>query len=339
MLERWLRLALRDQAMGPACTIYAHLAYRFKNRVDSDLDAVAVYTLQVAQVFLHIHHHFSLDATAASAASSSSSTGGLDSSGPGMRTEGPVAGGATSPRGPAAGSDSGGSASTAAGSTAGRSGDKTGAFEDTGLGIPETEVFDLFQKFRHVSLKWLSAHPAECSEIMENIVKVVTLMGHGKGLAELISGEGLSPDRGLVASGRMSAADLLADSGREWRSLTAHNCFGRFVPDTETKEAEEAAAETSSMAGSSLARAEARGDAMAAAAAASTGESFEAWLRRVTTMGVGTEINVQLGEFTMKKHRMVGAYSFVLMCVIKRALQAHSCAPARVFPLKITTVA
>jgi hypothetical protein len=160
----------------------------------------------------------------------------------------------------------------------------------------------LFQKFRHVSLKWLSAHPPECSEIMENIVKVVTLMGSGKGLAELISGEGLSPDRGLVAR---SGADVLADSGRDWRSLTAHNCYGRFVPDTETKEAEEAAAETSSMAGSSLARAEARGDAMAAAAAASTGESFEAWLRRVTTMGVGTEINVQLGEFTMKKHRMV----------------------------------
>lgn len=307
MLERWLRLALRDQAMGPACTIYAHLAYRFKNHEDSDLDAVAVYTLQVAQVFLNIHHNFKLDATTAASSSSSSTGGGLDSSGPGMLTEGPVAGGATSPRGAAAaGGDSGGGASKAAGTTTGRSGDKTGAFEDTGLGIPETEVFDLFQKFRHVSLKWLSAHPTECSEIMENIVKVVTLMGQGKGLAELISGEGLSPDRGLVASGRMSAADLIADSGREWRSLTAHNCFGRFVPDTETKEAEEAAAETSTMAGSSLARAEARGDAMAAAAAASTGESFEGWLRRVTTMGVGTEINVQLGEFTMKKHRMVG---------------------------------
>lgn len=28
MLERWLRLALKDQAMEAACTIYAHLAYR-----------------------------------------------------------------------------------------------------------------------------------------------------------------------------------------------------------------------------------------------------------------------------------------------------------------------
>ena len=297
MLERWLRLALRDQAMGPACTIYAHLAYRFKNLLASDLDAVSVYTLQVAQVFLNIHHHFKLDAT-----SSTSTSSGLDSSGPGALTDGPVAGGsegASSSAGLAASSSSSGGTKPP---LPGRSGDKTGAFEDTGLGIPETEIFDLFQKFRHVSLKWLSAHPPECSEIMENIVKVVTLMGSGKGLAELISGEGLSPDRGLVAR---SGADSLADSGRDWRSLTAHNCYGRFVPDTETKEAEEAATETSSMAGSSLARAEARGDAMAAAAAASTGESFEAWLRRVTTMGVGTEINVQLGEFTMKKHRMV----------------------------------
>ena len=32
--------------------------------------------------------------------------------------------------------------------------------------------------------------------------------------------------------------------------------------------------------------------------------SFEAWLRETTNLGVDTEINVQLGEFTLKKHRV-----------------------------------
>ena len=37
-----LRLALRDEAMEAACTIFAHLAYRYKNRRPEDLDAQAV---------------------------------------------------------------------------------------------------------------------------------------------------------------------------------------------------------------------------------------------------------------------------------------------------------
>jgi hypothetical protein len=288
MLERWLRLALRDQALGPACAIYAHLALRFKNYLPDDLDAAAVYVLQVAQVFLNIHHRFKLDATTSAAADASDGARG--------QPDGAAAGGDAAAAAASSSSSSAGSKAAAVG----RSGDKAGAFEDTGLGIPETEMFDLFQRFRHVCLKWLAAHPAESSDVMESIVKVVTLMDRGKGLAELISGAGLSRESRSGASA--------ADHGREWRSLTAHHCFGRFVPDTESRDAEPAA-DTASLAGSSLAAAEARGDALADAAAASGGgESFEAWLRRVTTMGVGTEINVQLGEFTMKKHRMVNRF-------------------------------
>jgi len=33
-------------------------------------------------------------------------------------------------------------------------------------------------------------------------------------------------------------------------------------------------------------------------------QDFEEWLRRVTTLAVDTEINVQLGEFTLKKNPM-----------------------------------
>lgn len=47
------------------------------------------------------------------------------------------------------------------------------AWEDTGLGVPETEIFDLFQRFRHFMLGWLTSHPATCNEIMESIVKVI----------------------------------------------------------------------------------------------------------------------------------------------------------------------
>jgi hypothetical protein len=32
--------------------------------------------------------------------------------------------------------------------------------------------------------------------------------------------------------------------------------------------------------------------------------SFEEWMRLTTTSAVDTEINVQLGEFTLKKHQM-----------------------------------
>lgn len=49
------------QAMGAACKIFAHLAYRFKNALGEELDRRGIATLQLAQIFLNIHHHYSLD--------------------------------------------------------------------------------------------------------------------------------------------------------------------------------------------------------------------------------------------------------------------------------------
>lgn len=85
MMERWLRLALKDQvpllhslfqshpitstnhrciqqAMASACTIFAHLAYRYKNASNDELDRRAISIIQLAQIFLNIHHHYTLDA-------------------------------------------------------------------------------------------------------------------------------------------------------------------------------------------------------------------------------------------------------------------------------------
>lgn len=43
------------------------------------------------------------------------------------------------------------------------------------------EMFDLFQRHRHYILEWLQSHPADCNEMMENIVKTVTFIGSDKG--------------------------------------------------------------------------------------------------------------------------------------------------------------
>ena len=54
-------------------------------------------------------------------------------------------------------------------------------------------------------------------------------------------------------------------------------CAGRYVPDTEAPQ-------------------------LAAALRPRPAERFEQWLRRVTTTAFDTEVNVQFGEFTLKKH-------------------------------------
>ena len=298
MLERWLRLALRDEAMEAACTIFAHLAYRYKNRRPEDLDAQAVSTLQVSQIFLNIHHHFHIDAT------SGAEDAAFDSPAP----------------------------AAAAAAAGGSSSAHQVPWLDTGLGIPETEVFDLFQRFRHHSLHWLSEHPRQCNEIMENIVKTVTLMGrdrHQQAASQAMQQLSLaaaaikSPGHGGGDGRRTTVVDGLggvdgnrrgtrkgtavvtgALGARAWSSLSAHGCFGRFVPDTENEQEMGHEHLGNHNSGGGKGGVSGLEEHSRAVSTLRPGENFEAWLRRVTTGGVGTEINVQLGEFTMKKHRM-----------------------------------
>ena len=114
----------------------------------------------------------------------------------------------------------------------------------------------------------------------------------------------------LIGGGAAKASTMAVVAGalkpRTWSSLVSHGCYGRFVPDTEHE------AESLEASGRNRHRSGSGGGGgfdmvekhSAAVSELRPGENFEQWLRRVTTLGVGTEVNLQLGEFTMKKHRM-----------------------------------
>jgi hypothetical protein len=44
---------------------------------------------------------------------------------------------------------------------------------------------------------------------------------------------------------------------------------------------------------------------MAPTARTKKGQSYEHWMLQVTTKAVGSEVNVQLSEFTLKNHKML----------------------------------
>ena len=153
------------------------------------------------------------------------------------------------------------------------------------LGIPQTEIFDLFQRTRIMITKWLREHPRQKNGIMESIVRVVTLTGTRKQAHENDTTE----DRGDV------------DMNREWVELSTLNkygmigCASRWVPTTEHHSNKNGKKDNDNDNGdknTSTTQEEVK-DA-----------SFEEWLRRTTTEAADTEINVQLGEFALKKNRV-----------------------------------
>ena len=82
--------------------------------------------------------------------------------------------------------------------------------EDEGdLGIPDTEIFDLFQKMRWKVLRWLQQDVPQANECMEAIIRIVTFTG---------------------TRDRFYNADEAAPT-RQWMSMIGRNCVGRYVPD------------------------------------------------------------------------------------------------------------
>ena len=73
--------------------------------------------------------------------------------------------------------------------------------------------------------------------------------------------------------------DSMQYNTRMWKSVDAPHCIGRYVPDTEA-----------------IALQEKREGVQA--------DTFAEWLRLTTNLAVDTEVNIQLGEFTLKKHRV-----------------------------------
>lgn len=132
------------------------------------------------------------------------------------------------------------------------------------LGIPQVDLFDMFQVNRVKIMNWLlnNANIDEKNMVMDAIVQLVE-----EGKKRFISdNENENPDVRTV---------------RNWVSIeqAGINFRGRFVPDNEF--------DPTSFDSSLSPEAKV---------------NFEAWLRETTTLAVNTEINVQLGEFTIKKH-------------------------------------
>ena len=70
------------------------------------------------------------------------------------------------------------------------------------LGIPQTEIFDMFQVLRVRLLAWLKAHPDPCNDIMEGILREISqAKDEGQQLVQ-----------------------------RHWACMPGLNCEGRFVP-------------------------------------------------------------------------------------------------------------
>jgi hypothetical protein len=126
------------------------------------------------------------------------------------------------------------------------------------LGIPQVELFDLFQLNRNKIMDWLITNEAERNEVMNSIVEMVE-----------------------EAEKNVKGIDIEFSPPRKWVSIdqAGLNFRGRFVPLNEYDP-----------------------ECFTTKLSAEARVNFEAWLRETTTLAVNTEINCQLGEFTIKKH-------------------------------------
>jgi len=136
--------------------------------------------------------------------------------------------------------------------------------------IPDVEMFDLFQKLRSKIMKWLKENPRETNKVMEAVVRVVTLTGT------------------RVKATATESSELT--KVRNWRSMTGRNCEGRFVPKVHRNTA-------------SLVQV----DLLAGAGAGKVSKVLnfgEFMRRRQAEMQCDTEINIQLGDFTLTTSRL-----------------------------------
>lgn len=81
---------------------------------------------------------------------------------------------------------------------------------------------------------------------------------------------------------RKISKEVAALKRRHWQSISHPTCYGRFVPDTEDENLRDGSYRNPK-----------------------PGQSYEEWMLHVTTKAVGTEVNVQLSEFTLQNHKMM----------------------------------
>ena len=141
------------------------------------------------------------------------------------------------------------------------------------LGVAQTELCDVFAQHRGGAIRWLESAPASArADVLEAVVRTITFTRSGGALDD--DDDARFPP---VAARRGTTVRTSQLAVRSWNTMALPGCTGRYVPDTEISQ-------------------------LAAAAQPRLTEDFEQWLRRVTTTAVDTEINAQLGEFTLKKH-------------------------------------
>ena len=141
------------------------------------------------------------------------------------------------------------------------------------LGVAQTELCDVFARHRGGAIRWLeNASVAARADVLEAIVRTITFTRSGD--APYDDEDAQSPPVAARRGTAMKTSQLVV---RSWNTMALPGCTGRYIPDTEISQ-------------------------LAATAQPLSTEDFEQWLRRVTTTAVDTEINAQLGEFTLKKH-------------------------------------
>jgi hypothetical protein len=119
---------------------------------------------------------------------------------------------------------------------------------------------------------------------MEAIVRVITFTG------DRTKPKKLDTETNVLAT------------ARHWDSLKRTNCVGRFVPDTETDDSDSGSIDiVSEQEKKYIATLRTKEKKAADDWKTNPNIPYKEWLRLHTTQSVDTEVNIQLGEFTLKK--------------------------------------
>ena len=130
--------------------------------------------------------------------------------------------------------------------------------------IPQNEIFDLIQTQRAQILVFVANNKSEANEAFEATVRIAT--NTGTRTASFEEEEEKKSEAARV---------------RNWQIIPHATNYGRFVPDTEDENLRDGSYRIPK-----------------------SGQSYKAWMLEVTTKSVGTEINLQLSEFTLQNHKM-----------------------------------
>jgi hypothetical protein len=175
MIERWLEKAVTSNDMTLACRLHAHLAYIFAHTPTREFNRFVVTTLLASHVFLTTRYHFT-------SAEDRDSADGVD------------------------GTVGSGDAAAAAAQKS-----KKAPNRRNQLLMSELEFFDIMQKQRHTIMSWLRAHPSEANEVMEVVIRIVTLTG----------------TRNRRFENQSVSYEM---KNRRWEEIEGYMNGGRFVP-------------------------------------------------------------------------------------------------------------